>query len=358
MRKQGLDPNDKSARDVLKRYQKTVTNPNATDKQIDVVEREYEDLMWASGVNGSTLQASTGVAAYLADARRMDPLFQGEGVLDASGLPLSLTGPGQRDSLLDLATGPTKYWVKGVNSTNEADRYENGVPVYNVTGRYQDWGTPLDPNTMVAAKAVAQGVAAKARTSKPATTAVVGANTPITSVNFQQNYINNRKYDPIIAKAAAENGIPPEVLKAKFALESRFNPKEVNGEYVGIAQFDKTTAENYGLTVDGKIDQRLNPELAIPAAAQYLGDLRNLFADNALNENDKLRFALAAYNIGPKKVNLQLDIAKPFMVNSKVPYNHPSMSFHKGTYVPNIIGLEGDIGALAGMYKNDFLRGK
>jgi hypothetical protein len=46
------------------------------------------------------------------------------------------------------------------------------------------------------------------------------------------------------------------------------------------------------------------------------------------------------------------------MVNGKVPYIHPSMSFHKGTYVPKIMGLQGDISALAGMYKNDFLRGK
>ena len=358
MRKQGLDPHDKSARDVLKRYQKTVTNPNATDEQYDAAESAYEDLMWSSGANGSPLQASTGVAAYLTDSRRMDPLFQGEGVLDASGLPLSLTGPGQRDSLLDLATGPTKYWVKGVNSTNEADRYENGVAVYNVTGRYQDWGTPLDPNTMVAAKAVAQGVTAQARASKPATTAVVGANEPMTSVNYQQNYINNRKYDPIIAKAAAENGIAPEVLKAKLALESRFDPNATNGAYVGIAQLGKRTAIDNGLVVNGKIDERLNPELAIPAAARYLGDLRNEYSSYALTDNDATRFALAAYNIGQAKVDIQLDLAKPFMLNGKVPYIHPSMSFHKGTYVPKIMGLQGDIGALAGMYKNDFLRGK
>ena len=57
MRKQGLDPHDKSARDVLKRYQKTVTNPNATDEQYDAAESAYEDLMWSSGANGSPLQA-------------------------------------------------------------------------------------------------------------------------------------------------------------------------------------------------------------------------------------------------------------------------------------------------------------
>lgn len=151
---------------------------------------------------------------------------------------------------------------------------------------------------------------------------------------------------------------PPEILKAKLAYESGLNPGETNDEYVGIAQLGKQTAKTYGLKVDGNVDERLKPELAIPAAAKFLGDLKRKYQTNSYSDNDSIRFALAAYNIGTDKVRLQLELSQPFMKNGKISYIHPSMTFLKGTYVPIIMGLQGDIGALAGMYKNDFLRDK
>lgn len=95
-------------------------------------------------------------------------------------------------------------------------------------------------------------------------------------------------YEPTIQRAAAEFGVPPELLRGLLQQESNFDPNAVSpAGAIGIAQFMPATAAEMG------IDPR-DPQEAIYGAAQYLKQQFDRFGSwNA---------ALAAYNFGPGNV--------------------------------------------------------
>lgn len=82
------------------------------------------------------------------------------------------------------------------------------------------------------------------------------------------------------------------------------------------------------------------------------------FRSYANGDTDGWRLALASYNLGYRKVYDQLKNAEPYMNQGKISYNHSSMTFHKGSYTPTIMGLDGDIDGWAKEYSSDFLRYK
>lgn len=101
------------------------------------------------------------------------------------------------------------------------------------------------------------------------------------------------EYDGLFQKAADANGVSYDLLRKVAWTESRFQPtaKSKTGP-LGMMQFTKATAKAMGLRVtDGPDDDRLNPELAIDAAAKHLAGLVNKF------DGDELKAALA-YNQG------------------------------------------------------------
>lgn len=100
-------------------------------------------------------------------------------------------------------------------------------------------------------------------------------------------------YDGLFQKAADANGVSYDLLRKVAWTESRFQPtaKSKTGP-LGMMQFTKATAKALGLRVtDGPDDDRLNPELAINAAAKHLAELVSKF------DGDELKAALA-YNQG------------------------------------------------------------
>ena len=110
-------------------------------------------------------------------------------------------------------------------------------------------------------------------------------------------------YDGLFQKAADANGVSYDLLRKVAWTESRFQPtaKSKTGP-LGMMQFTKATAKAMGLRVtDGPDDDRLNPELAIDAAAKHLAGLVNKF------DGDELKAALA-YNQGEGRLgNPQLE---------------------------------------------------
>lgn len=100
-------------------------------------------------------------------------------------------------------------------------------------------------------------------------------------------------YDGIFQKAADAHGVSYDLLRKISYNESRFDPKAKSKTGpLGIMQFTKGTAQALGLKVTGGHDDaRLNPELAIDAAARHLSALTKKY------DGDELKAALA-YNQG------------------------------------------------------------
>jgi hypothetical protein len=110
----------------------------------------------------------------------------------------------------------------------------------------------------------------------------------------------------MIDRTLERHGLPPG-LKAIPLLESRFrNLQEAapTADYpgprgAGLWQFIAPTARKYGLRVDGRVDERLDPTRETEAAARYLSRLHGEFGDWGL--------ALAAYNQGESAVRQAVD---------------------------------------------------
>lgn len=106
-------------------------------------------------------------------------------------------------------------------------------------------------------------------------------------------------YFPMIERILAEEGVPDE-LKYLAMVESGLNPRARSwARAVGMWQFIAATGKAYDLTVNGWIDERMDPEKATRAAARHLKDLHAMF-------DGDWQLALAGYNYSPSKVRRAL----------------------------------------------------
>jgi soluble lytic murein transglycosylase-like protein len=102
------------------------------------------------------------------------------------------------------------------------------------------------------------------------------------------------RYLPMILDIFRQKGLPEELVFTAM-IESGFNPVAVSHAGAkGLWQFMAPTARQYGLRVDRWLDERLDPEKATVAAANYLSDLYKIFGSWELVH--------AAYNAGEMKV--------------------------------------------------------
>ncbi|MCB9742484.1 MAG: transglycosylase SLT domain-containing protein [Alphaproteobacteria bacterium] len=108
------------------------------------------------------------------------------------------------------------------------------------------------------------------------------------------------EHEAVAAEALARHGVPLALLAVPL-VESGWRNLPASANPMGAAglwQFIPPTAKDYGLVVEGEVDERLDPALASDAAARLLADLHHRFDDWGL--------ALAAYNVGAQRVELAM----------------------------------------------------
>jgi len=122
----------------------------------------------------------------------------------------------------------------------------------------------------------------------------------------------------------------PDILKFIPIIESELKPNaRSRSGAVGMWQFMKGTAKNYGLEINSTVDERKDSERSTEAALDYLTYLYNRFGDWSL--------AIAAYNCGPGNMNKAIRKAggsRDFYVVSKF------LKKETQNYIPKLIAAK------------------
>ena len=119
------------------------------------------------------------------------------------------------------------------------------------------------------------------------------------------------EYDNYLRQYADSIGWDWRLLASVVAQESRFRPDVTSwaGAY-GLMQLMPATGEHFG------IDVKSSPENNIYAGVKYLGWLQDLFTEKIEDDEERLKFILASYNVGPGHV---LDARQLARKNGKDP---------------------------------------
>ncbi len=135
------------------------------------------------------------------------------------------------------------------------------------------------------------------------------------------------KYKDMIQKILREEGVPQDLIYLAVA-ESGFQPQALNGKSGagGMWQF-MPFAGAYGLTRNGWVDERFDPEKSSRAYARYIKELYNQFGDWYL--------AMAAYNWGPG--NVQRAVMRTGYADFWELYRRGNLPGETKSYVPGMI---------------------
>lgn len=122
-------------------------------------------------------------------------------------------------------------------------------------------------------------------------------------------------YDPLFKKYAAEIGMDWRILAAQGFHESHFDPSRVSWAGArGVMQIMPRTAKAYKLSMDDITD----PEANISTATKIIRDLDKSLSRRVADNNERLKFVIAAYNSGIAHVLDAIDLAKKYGKNPTV----------------------------------------
>lgn len=120
------------------------------------------------------------------------------------------------------------------------------------------------------------------------------------------------KYDEFIKGKAAELGWDWRLLASLIYQESRFNPAvESWAGAVGLMQIMPVTVQHLGA------EDIEDPEMNISAGVSFLKELQRQFR-NIPDETERIKFILAAYNVGPGHVEDARRLAEKYGADSDV----------------------------------------
>ena len=152
-----------------------------------------------------------------------------------------------------------------------------------------------------------------------------------------QRYINRKQlYFPMIQRILREKNLPADLAYVSM-LESGFNDHALSSAGArGLWQFMAPTGQRYGLTVDNNVDERILPEKATYAAAEYFKDLIGIFGGQS-----SLMLAMAAYNAGEGRVMGALRKIDNPMRNRDFWYIYRMgyLAEETNEYIPRVIAL-------------------
>jgi len=130
-------------------------------------------------------------------------------------------------------------------------------------------------------------------------------------ISFFLTHIENTlpTYKALFKKAESDTGLNWRLLAALSFRESHWNPNNTSPTNVrGMMMLTENTANAMG------VSDRLDPKQSIPAGAQYIVQLKEMFPESIPNP-DRTYFALAAYNIGYSHVQDARTLAKRLKLN-------------------------------------------
>lgn len=106
------------------------------------------------------------------------------------------------------------------------------------------------------------------------------------------------RFFPVIERILKDSGVPDDI-KYLACIESTLSPIAISSaKAVGLWQFMPETAKQYGLEVNGDVDERYHVEKETAAACKYLKDAYARYGD--------WPSACASYNIGTSRITTEL----------------------------------------------------
>jgi len=135
----------------------------------------------------------------------------------------------------------------------------------------------------------------------------------VTSDYFSLSSGKISAYDEAIKKYSEQIGWDWRLLASMIYQESRFDPHAQSwaGAY-GLMQLMPNTAKRFGVKLDSP------PEQHIRAGADFIKWLNNRFIEKVPDEQERIKFILASYNIGYGHIEDAMKLAGKYGKNSQV----------------------------------------